>query len=86
MDEWEIEIEARLTALEYVLSTLLANGLAHQERANAEEFKESLLSTDGTLSGLMEADRLEAIKSSTRSHLSRIVKATSALEHTFRAR
>ena len=63
MTEVELEMSARMSALEYVLEVLIANELAYQPREGTALLKKDLLSRQSWFrSELVDAEHLHALQ------------------------
>jgi hypothetical protein len=75
MDDFQIQVAGRLTALEFVLEVLLANNLAFMDEAASEQFKADLVSRKSYLRrGPVDADLMQAIDAETDTVMGRFVE------------
>jgi hypothetical protein len=78
MDDYQVQVSARLTALGHVLEVLLANEFAAQPEAANAHFKQEILSRAGySQGGPLSSDLMQAIEAETNSVLARFVEKVS---------
>ena len=70
MDEFQIAVAGRFSALEFVLEVLMANNLATMDRQSSEHFKSEMLDREGYIThGPIDVDDLQAIAEETQAVL-----------------
>jgi septum formation inhibitor MinC len=83
----DVQVYAKLSALEFVLEVLLANELAHQPAEDTELFKQALVDAPGHIrSGPVDVDLVQAVQAETKVQLERFVEKLSKREAELRER
>jgi hypothetical protein len=81
MDDFQIQVAGRLSALEFVLEVMMANTLADLDEATSNQVKRDLVSRPGYIQrGPVDAELVQAIQSETTAVLERFVEKVASRE------